>query len=95
VQGCGQHPDWQTYSILLDGLCKNLHLPKVLTLFHEMEDKKLDLNIVIYNILIDGMCNARKLTTAKELFITLPTKGLQANVWTYNIMIKWLCKEDC
>jgi pentatricopeptide repeat protein len=64
-----------------------------MTLLHEMEDKKLDLNIVIYNILIDGMCNARKITTARELFNTLPTKGLQANVWTYNIMIKGLCKE--
>jgi pentatricopeptide repeat protein len=60
-----------------------------MTLFHEMEDKKLDLNIVIYNILIDDMCNAGKLTTAREFFNTLPTKGLQT---TYNIMIKGLYK---
>jgi pentatricopeptide repeat protein len=40
-----------------------------------MEDKKLDLNIMIYNILIDGMCHVGKLTTATKLFNSLPTKG--------------------
>ncbi|XP_062163739.1 pentatricopeptide repeat-containing protein At3g22470, mitochondrial-like [Alnus glutinosa] len=63
------------------------------SLFHEMEDKKLHLDIVIYSILIDGMYNAEKLMIGRELFNTLPTKGLQANVRTYNIMIKGLCKE--
>jgi pentatricopeptide repeat protein len=58
-----------------------------------MEDKKLDLNIMIYNILIDGMCHVGKLTTATELFNSLPTKGFQVDVWTYTIMIKGLCKE--
>jgi pentatricopeptide repeat protein len=92
MQGCGQHPDCQTYAILLDGLRKNLHFQKATVLFHEMEDKKLDLHIVSYSILIDGMCNAGKLT-ARELFNTLPTKGLQPNVRTYTIMIKGFCKE--
>jgi len=63
---CGQHPNLQTYAILLYDLCKNLHFLEAMALFHEMEDKKLDLKIVIYNILIDGMCNAGKITTARE-----------------------------
>ncbi|GLT72723.1 hypothetical protein SLA2020_446310 [Shorea laevis] len=53
MRGCGQPPDRQTCAILLDGLFKNLHFPEAMTLFQEMEDKRLDLNIVIYNILID------------------------------------------
>jgi hypothetical protein len=64
-----------------------------MALFQEMEDKNLDLNIVIFNVLIDGMYNARKLTTSREMFSTLPTRGLQRNVPTHNIMIKELCKE--
>jgi pentatricopeptide repeat protein len=93
MQSCGQPPNLQTCAILLDGLCKNLHFLEAMALFQAMEDKKLELNIVIYNILIDGMCNARKLTTARELFNTLPTKGFQANVRTFTIMIKAFCKE--
>jgi pentatricopeptide repeat protein len=82
MQGCGQHPDCQTYAILLYGLCKNLHFQEAMALFYEIEDKKLDLDIVIYNILIHAMCNVGKLKTVRELFNTLPTKGLQANVLT-------------
>jgi pentatricopeptide repeat protein len=58
-----------------------------------MEDKKLDLNIVIYNILIDGTFHVGKLSTTRELFNSLPTKGFQDDVWTYTIMIKGLCEE--
>jgi pentatricopeptide repeat protein len=61
--------------------------------FQEMEDKNLDLNIVIFSVLIDGMCNARKLITSREMFSSLPTRGLQWNVPTHNIMIKELCKK--
>uniref|UniRef100_A0A2N9GTF5 Uncharacterized protein n=1 Tax=Fagus sylvatica TaxID=28930 RepID=A0A2N9GTF5_FAGSY len=82
-----------TYGILLDGLCKNKCFDEAMTLFQEIEDKKLDRDIVIYNIWIDGLFNAGKLTTARELFYSLPTKGLQPNVLAYNIMIKGLCEE--
>ena len=76
MQACGQLPDPQTYAILLDGLCKNKKIGEALALFQEMEDKKLDHNIVFYNILIDNMCNARELTTAREIFNGLLAKGL-------------------
>jgi pentatricopeptide repeat protein len=33
MQGCGKHHNVQTYAILLDGLCKNLHFLEALTLF--------------------------------------------------------------
>uniref|UniRef100_A0A2N9FFD3 Pentatricopeptide repeat-containing protein n=1 Tax=Fagus sylvatica TaxID=28930 RepID=A0A2N9FFD3_FAGSY len=89
----GQHPNPLTYGILLDGLCKNEHFDKAMTLLQEIEDNKLHPNIVIYNILIDGLCNVGKLAAARELFYSLPAKGLQPNVQTYTIMIKGLCKE--
>ena len=55
MQACGQLPNPQTYVILLDGLCKNKKIGDAMALFQEMEDKKLDHDIVFYNILIDGM----------------------------------------
>ncbi|KAB1224490.1 hypothetical protein CJ030_MR2G016379 [Morella rubra] len=69
----GQHPDIQTYALLLDGLFKNKQLTQAMTLFQQMEDRGLELDIVVYNILIDAMCNVGQLNTARELFtIFLP-----------------------
>ena len=62
-------------------------------MFQEMEEKKLEQDIVFYNILIDSMCNAGELTTAREIFSSLLAKGLQPNVQTYTIMIKGFCKK--
>ena len=81
-----------TYAILLDGLCKNNKIGEAMALFQEMEDKRLDHDIVVCNILIDDLCKIKKLTAARELFNSLPLKGLQPNVRTYT-MIKGLCKE--
>jgi pentatricopeptide repeat protein len=80
MQGCSQHPNVQTYAILLDGICKNLHFSEAMTLFQAIEDKKLNLNIVIYNILIDGMYHVGKLIITNKLFNSLSTKGFQADV---------------
>ncbi|KAF5941788.1 hypothetical protein HYC85_019430 [Camellia sinensis] len=86
-------PDSQTYGTLLDGLCKNRHIPKALSLFHMMESNGLDLNVVMYNILIDTFCKDKKLDTTRALFNDLSFKGLHPNVKTYNMMIQGLCEE--
>lgn len=39
----GLHLEIQTYAIFYHGLCKNLWLTKAVTLFQEMEEKKLDI----------------------------------------------------
>ena len=62
-------------------------------MFLEMEDKRLDCDIVIYSILIDGFCNVGELTTAREIFSGHPAEGLHPDVWTYTIMIKGFCKN--
>ncbi|XP_050263858.1 pentatricopeptide repeat-containing protein At1g64100-like [Quercus robur] len=64
-----------------------------MALFLEMEDKRLDCDIVIYSILIDGFCNTGELTIAREIFSGLLVKGLHLDVWTYTIMIKGFCKN--
>ena len=93
MQACGQHPNPQTYAILLDGIFKKRRIIEGMALFWEMEDKRLDCYIVIYSILIDGFCNVGELMTAREIFSGLPTKGLKPNVWTYTIMNKGFCKN--
>ncbi|XP_065634852.1 pentatricopeptide repeat-containing protein At1g62910-like [Quercus suber] len=94
MQASGQHPNPQTYAILLDGLCQNKQIGEAMALFQEMEYKRLDHdNVIHYNILIDGLCNVGELTTARELFYSPHTKGLLPNVATHNIMIRGFCKK--
>jgi hypothetical protein len=41
IEGVGKISDYrQNHSILLDGLCKNLHFQEAMALFNEGEDKK-------------------------------------------------------
>ncbi|GMN59754.1 hypothetical protein TIFTF001_028846 [Ficus carica] len=90
MQAVRPPPNIRTYAILLDGLCKNGELEEAMALFHNMEEKKLQLNIVIYNTLIGGTCKAGNLAAAKDLFCKLSFKGIQRDVRTYGIMIDGL-----
>ncbi|CDY25704.1 BnaC03g69710D [Brassica napus] len=47
---CGVPPDIWTYSILLDGFCKNGKLDKALVIFEDLQKSATELNIVTYNI---------------------------------------------
>lgn len=89
---CGQIPDLVTYSILLDYLCKNCHLPEAMTLLKAIEGSNMDPNIPIYTIVIDGMCRADELEVARDLSYYL-CKGLNPSTWTYNIMLNGLFKR--
>ena len=80
MRACGQHTNAQTYHVLLDCLFKNKHFVEAMALFKEMEDNKLNHNIVVYIILIDGLCYVGNLATARKFFYSIATKGLQHNV---------------
>uniref|UniRef100_A0A2C9UPL7 Pentacotripeptide-repeat region of PRORP domain-containing protein n=1 Tax=Manihot esculenta TaxID=3983 RepID=A0A2C9UPL7_MANES len=89
----GHQPDRISFSILLDGLCKQGNLDEALALFKAMEKSRLKPNHVTYTILIDGLCRVGNLNDAKKFFSRLLEKGVQPNVYTYSTFIKGLCKE--
>ncbi|KAL7161208.1 hypothetical protein ACSBR2_041792 [Camellia fascicularis] len=66
MQVHGQIPNLLTYSVLLDGLCKNQHLDEALALFKKLENAGLAPDIVIYSNLIEGMCLGGKLDDARK-----------------------------
>uniref|UniRef100_A0A199UCL3 Pentacotripeptide-repeat region of PRORP domain-containing protein n=1 Tax=Manihot esculenta TaxID=3983 RepID=A0A199UCL3_MANES len=74
----GQQPNIVTFSIMIDGLCKERDLDEP--------------NIVIYCILINGMCKAGKINDAKELFSRLFKNGLQPDVYICSAIMKGLCQ---
>ncbi|KAH7543320.1 hypothetical protein FEM48_Zijuj02G0171800 [Ziziphus jujuba var. spinosa] len=78
-------PNLQTYAVLLDGLYKNQQLDEAMELFSEMEEKKLDLDMVIYNILIGEFVGGR-ISGAIDC-LEMEEKGYIPDSCTYNIMI--------
>ncbi|KAL6203490.1 hypothetical protein ACLB2K_027190 [Fragaria x ananassa] len=50
-----------TYAILLDGLCSSQQLSRAMELLREMEDNKLELDIIIYTSVVERMCKAGRL----------------------------------
>ena len=67
MQVGGKLPNYRTYAVLLNGLCKSGQLEEAMGLFQDMIDKKLPLNVVIYTILIEAMFEAGDLEAAKDL----------------------------
>nr|XP_027076938.1 pentatricopeptide repeat-containing protein At3g22470, mitochondrial-like [Coffea arabica] len=93
MQASGMKPDFHTYCVVLDGLCKTGHVDEAFQLFHAMEPDGTDLHIVMYTIILDGVCKSRRLDGARDLLKNLSLKGLDPDVKTYNIIITGLLSE--
>nr|XP_027075828.1 pentatricopeptide repeat-containing protein At1g62590-like [Coffea arabica] len=93
MQASGMKPDFHTYCVVLDGLCKTGHVDEALELFHATEADGTDLHIEMYNIMLDGLCKCRRVDSARDLFKNLSLKRLDPDVITYNTMIAGLLSE--
>ena len=51
-KGCS--PNVYSYTILINGYCKNKRIDEAMHLFHEMSNKGLTPNVVTYSTLIGG-----------------------------------------
>uniref|UniRef100_A0A2N9EWU3 ABC transporter family G domain-containing protein n=1 Tax=Fagus sylvatica TaxID=28930 RepID=A0A2N9EWU3_FAGSY len=80
MQAYGQHPNLQTYANLLDGLCKNNQIAEAMTLFQEMEDKKL--------------CQEGLIDEASELLEKMDGNGCSPDDRTYNTIIQGLLQHN-
>ncbi|KAJ4800028.1 Actin-depolymerizing factor [Rhynchospora pubera] len=52
----GHEPDVVTYSILIDGLCKNGEIERAVELLHSTKSEGHEPDVVTCNILIDSLC---------------------------------------
>ncbi|KAL3533655.1 hypothetical protein ACH5RR_007176 [Cinchona calisaya] len=91
MQAVGVKPNFYTYCVVLDGLCKSGHVDKALQLLCSLETGGVKLHISMYNIILDRLCTSGRLDSARELFNSLPIKGLNPDVATYSIMINGFC----
>ncbi|XP_027363818.1 pentatricopeptide repeat-containing protein At5g57250, mitochondrial [Abrus precatorius] len=81
------------YAIVIDGLCKEGYINKALDLCASVENKGMNLNIVIYNSIINGLCHEGRLIEAFRLFDSLEKLNLIPSEITYATLIYALCRE--
>ncbi|KAH6807559.1 hypothetical protein C2S51_028667 [Perilla frutescens var. frutescens] len=81
------------YSIMIDALCKTMHIDRALDLCILAKKKGLALNIVIYNSVINGLCSQGCLVEAFRLFDSLEKIDVLPTVVTYGTLIDALVKE--
>ncbi|OIT08026.1 putative pentatricopeptide repeat-containing protein, mitochondrial [Nicotiana attenuata] len=91
------NPNEYIYNIVIDALCKDRMLDAAISLFEEMKQKGIPLDIVTYNSLIDGLCKfdglckEGKVEDAEEVMRHMIEKGVEPNVVTYNVIIDGYC----
>ncbi|XP_073154904.1 pentatricopeptide repeat-containing protein At5g57250, mitochondrial [Henckelia pumila] len=81
------------YSIMVDALCKDLHIEKALDLCSFAKKKGVALNTVTYNSVIHGLCRQGCLVEAFRLFDSMEITGVAASKITYGTLVDALVKE--
>ncbi|KAL2941290.1 hypothetical protein RDABS01_029640 [Bienertia sinuspersici] len=82
-----------TWSMLINGFCKNVKLDEALETIKEMENNGVVPDVFIYNSLMDGVCEGGRLGEALDVFSLLVDRRLQPNVRSYTIIIKGFCNK--
>ncbi|KAL4576685.1 hypothetical protein LXL04_012783 [Taraxacum kok-saghyz] len=87
------NPDVQTYTILVDTLCKEGEVEKAAKMVDLMIEKRVKPDVVTYSALIDGYCLQGRLHEAEKVLDSMISNECQPNVHTYNILINGYCKK--
>ncbi|KAI7980727.1 Pentatricopeptide repeat-containing protein [Camellia lanceoleosa] len=87
-------PDLVSYSIIINGLCKNGRLDEAKKKFIEMIGKNLYPDSVIYNTFIDSFCKNGKISSAFRVLKDMEKKGCNKSLQTYNSLILGLGSKN-
>ncbi|KAG6433693.1 hypothetical protein SASPL_105308 [Salvia splendens] len=92
LSSLGLFPDVRTYSILVNGFCKNkaMMIEARITL-HEMLENGFEPNVATFTTVIYSFCESGRLKDAYEVFDEMSKIGCEPTVNTYNCLLKGLC----
>ncbi|WMV32290.1 hypothetical protein MTR67_025675 [Solanum verrucosum] len=75
-------PDIISYSVLINGYCKEKPLAEAMQLFHEISQNGSKPDIFTYNILLQGLFEAGKIDSAKKIFAEMLSTVLVPDLYT-------------
>ena len=87
----GLQPTDYTYSIFLDGLCRQSLVLEAINFLREINKEVAEPCVVCFNTLMSGFCRKGLIGIAKSLFCMMFKYGLTPDRYNYNILIHGLC----
>lgn len=87
------HPDTNSYSIVINGLCQATNLDKALKLFHDMKLAGCKSDQRLYNNLIDSLSKSNRLEDCYRLLKDMKESGLKPTHFTHNSIFGCLCRR--
>ncbi|PON55031.1 Pentatricopeptide repeat [Parasponia andersonii] len=83
----------QTYSVLIDSVCKEDKNGEAVSLFELMTRQVIEPDVVTFNALISALCKSSQSDEAAQFLKNMTSRGISPDIVTYNIMLDSLCKE--
>jgi len=80
------------YCSVLKGFTREKKMQRVMTVYEEMVNRKVDLSIVTYNTLLDACARCGRMDKAPEIVTEMKSQGIQPNLITYSTMVKGHCQ---
>ncbi|KAL5581142.1 hypothetical protein UlMin_013584 [Ulmus minor] len=86
-------PNLQTYTVLLNGWCRQRNLMEAGRLWNEMIDLGFTPDIVAHNTMLEGLLRSHKRSDAIKFFEVMKATGPRPNIRSYTILIRDFCKQ--
>ncbi|WOH13179.1 hypothetical protein DCAR_0832688 [Daucus carota subsp. sativus] len=88
------HPDTNSYSIVINGLCQTANIDMALKLFHDMQLAGCKSDQLLYNNLIDSLSKSDRLEECYRLLKDMKESGLKPTHFTHNSIFGCLCRRE-
>ncbi|KAL5227993.1 hypothetical protein ABZP36_016258 [Zizania latifolia] len=89
----GIAPDVVSYTIVIDVLCREGSVERVMGFLDEMDRRDAKPNLITYTSLVGGFCKRNRLEDAFSIVRKLEQTGMMVDEYVYSILIDNLCKK--
>ncbi|GAB4835304.1 hypothetical protein Ancab_000213 [Ancistrocladus abbreviatus] len=87
-------PNTTSFTVVIDGLCKNGRLDEALELFRDMDKIECKKDITVYNNLIDALSSSNRIGDCIQLLSKMKHARIQPTQFTYNSFYGYFCRSE-
>ncbi|KAF5189372.1 Pentatricopeptide repeat-containing protein, partial [Thalictrum thalictroides] len=87
-------PNYDSFAVVIDGLCKTTKLDEALVLFRDMIHMGCERTVILYNNVINALCDSNRLEESFELLREMKESGFKPTEFTHNCICGCLCTRE-
>ncbi|XP_024642343.1 putative pentatricopeptide repeat-containing protein At1g12700, mitochondrial [Medicago truncatula] len=93
IKDQGIQPNLYTYTLLVDGICKNGKLKDAKAVYQDLLIKGYHLDVIMYNVMVNWLCKEGLFDEALSILSKMEHNNCTPDVVTYEIVIRALFKN--